>query len=396
MTTPSAAMAQHTPEQQAMIALQNEMQQMRGQMNLVSSRYDQLNNAHSALQVAHDQLRDDASRVLSERAEEIKQLERSIGSLLRKQNCDLLDIGTLKPTEFKGERSEKWRPWARKLKAYCNAKQSGFKRALEWAEAQTTEITDLSGCPWDRARDLDETLFDFLQQCLRGHAGLIVDRKELEGRGFEVWRRAHQTYAPVGAQYETDMLQALFSQGPVKDMQKLAEATTKFEHDWRKHEQESGDSISEKFKSAIILRMFPSHPYADALRREHQQGTTSYQQLIDHILAHSQYLRAENAFRRGDTDAMAVDSIESGWNDGGGDECTGEELKLFYMGFEDGILDKPASIDTESLERPLAAMYRKGHGKGKGKKGIGKGKTGSPNTYSLYESGYRQGRQQER
>ena len=119
-------MAQHTPEQQAMIALQNEMQQMRGQMNLVSSRYDQLNNAHSALQVAHDQLRDDASRVLSERAEEIKQLERSIGSLLRKQNCDLLDIGTLKPTEFKGERSEKWRPWARKLKAYCNAKQSGF------------------------------------------------------------------------------------------------------------------------------------------------------------------------------------------------------------------------------------------------------------------------------
>ena len=241
-----------------MIALQNEMQQMRGQMNLVSSRYDQLNNAHSALQVAHNQLRDDASRVLSEKAEEIKQLERSIAGLLRKQNCDLLDIGTLKPTEFQGERAEKW---AKKLKAYCNAKQSGFKRALEWAEAQPSEIMDLSGCPWDRARDLDETLFDVLQQCLRGHAGLIVDRKELEGRGFEVWRRARQTYAPVGAQYETDMLQSLFSQGPVRDMQKLAEATTKFEHDWRTYEQESWESIPETFKSAIILRIFPNHPY---------------------------------------------------------------------------------------------------------------------------------------
>ena len=240
-------MAQQTPEQQAMIALQNEMATMRAQMNLVSTRYDQLNTAHSALQAAHESLRNDAGRVLNERAEEIKQLEKSIGGLLRKQNCDLLDIGTLKPTEFRGGRDEKWRPWAKKLKAYCNAKQNGFKRALEWAETQATEILDLGSCPWDRARDLDETLFDFLQQCLRGHAGLIADRKELEGRGFEVWRRAHQTYAPMGAQYETDMLQAIFSQGPVKDMQKLAEATAKFEHVWRKYEQESGEPISEKF-----------------------------------------------------------------------------------------------------------------------------------------------------
>ena len=120
-----------TTEQQAMIALQQEMQQTRAQLAMVSSRFDQLATAHTALQQSHDALRSDSDRVLGERNDQIKELERSIGSLLRKQHCDLIDLKAMKPTTFKGERSEKWRPWARRTKAYCNAKHPGFRAALE-------------------------------------------------------------------------------------------------------------------------------------------------------------------------------------------------------------------------------------------------------------------------
>ena len=146
----------------------------------------------------------------------------------------------MKPSVFKGERTEKWKPWARRIKAYCNAKQAGFKKAIEWAEKETTEITSLSACPWNRAADLDAVFYEFLSQSLAGHAALILDRRDLEDRGFEVWRRAHAMYSPVGAQYETDMLQSLMDQSPAKDMGKLADSITKFEHDWRRYEQRAG------------------------------------------------------------------------------------------------------------------------------------------------------------
>ena len=71
-----------TPEQQALIALQTEMGQTRAQLGVVSTRFDQLSAAHTALQNAHDALHADASRVLNERTEEIRGLERSIASLL--------------------------------------------------------------------------------------------------------------------------------------------------------------------------------------------------------------------------------------------------------------------------------------------------------------------------
>ena len=218
-----AAVAQ-TPEQQALFALQTEMGQTRAQLGVVSARFDQLSAAHTALQAAHDALHADASRVLNERADEIRNLERSIANIMRKSNFDLLDVKAMQPDKFKGERTEKWRPWARRIKAYCTAKSPGFKKAIEWAEKQSIEITSLASCPWDRATETDAIFYEFLTQSLAGHAALLLDRRDLEERGYEIWRRLHATYSPVGAQYETDMLQSLMSQGPAKDMSKLADS----------------------------------------------------------------------------------------------------------------------------------------------------------------------------
>ena len=91
----------------------------------------------------------------------------------------------MKPTSFSGGKLERWRPWARKTKAYCNAKRQGFRAAIEWAEQQVDEIHSLANCPWNQAADLDAAFKDFLATCLTGHAGLMADDPALKDRGFE-------------------------------------------------------------------------------------------------------------------------------------------------------------------------------------------------------------------
>ena len=105
-----------TAEQIALAAVQAEMAQTRAQLQHVSARFDQLNGSHAALQQAHRALHDEAARLYNERAAEIRALERSIQSLLKRQHCDLLDVQAMKPTVYKGERNEKWKPWARRIK----------------------------------------------------------------------------------------------------------------------------------------------------------------------------------------------------------------------------------------------------------------------------------------
>ena len=231
------AAAHLTAEQQALVALQQEMAQTRSQLLEVSQKFDSLSNAHQTLQGAHDTLRVDSDRLLRQRQGQIEAIENRLTTLLGKQQCDLLDLKSMKPTVFKGERSEKWKPWARKTKAYCNGKNEGFRAALEWAEKQASEIVNFTGCPWDRAQHNDAKLHDFLSTILGGHAAITADTPGLEGRGFEVWRQLHVQYSPQGATYETDMLQSLMSQAPTRDMNGLADAVVKFEYDWRKYEQ---------------------------------------------------------------------------------------------------------------------------------------------------------------
>ena len=127
-----AGQGQLTAEQIALIALQDEIAQMRQQVNNTNQRFDLLNASHMALKVAHDTLEQETEKVLRERKAEIEDIGARIKNLLTKQQCDLLDLKSMKPTVFRGLPNEKWRPWARKTKAYCNGKSPGFRAALEW------------------------------------------------------------------------------------------------------------------------------------------------------------------------------------------------------------------------------------------------------------------------
>ena len=114
-----------------MVQLQGELEQARQQMLTLGQRFDGLAGAHNTLLQAHNNLARESDQMLKQRAKEIQDLEGSIGGLLKKQHCDLLDLKSMKPTTFRGDRNEKWKPWARKTKAYCNGKSDGFRGALE-------------------------------------------------------------------------------------------------------------------------------------------------------------------------------------------------------------------------------------------------------------------------
>ena len=80
--------------------------------------------------------------------------------MLFTQKFDLLDMKTLQPEAFRGKQNETFKPWARKVKAFCNAKKMGFRKALEWAEKEPQEITSLDGAQWREAEVANEKLHD--------------------------------------------------------------------------------------------------------------------------------------------------------------------------------------------------------------------------------------------
>ena len=166
--------AQGSPEQQALAALQQELAASRAQTLQLTQRFD-------ALATAHQSLNSEADRLFRKKSDQIASLEHRLTATLSKQTFDLLDLKSMKPDRFSGQRNEAWKPWARKFKAYCNGKSQGFRSALEWSELQTTALTNFTSCPWAQALAADAKLHDFLCATLGGEAGLLAETTGLEG-----------------------------------------------------------------------------------------------------------------------------------------------------------------------------------------------------------------------
>ena len=151
-----AQQMQMTAEQQALVALQQDLDASRNQVMLVTQRLD-------ALTTSHQLLNTEADRLFREKAAEIQALEQRLSATLFAQKFDLLDLKTMMPEHFAGKRNEAWKPWQRNFKAYCNGKAQGFRSALEWAELQQQPLQgNFHGCPWGKAQEADAKLHDFL------------------------------------------------------------------------------------------------------------------------------------------------------------------------------------------------------------------------------------------
>ena len=121
---------------QAMQAMQSDLETTRQQVLTVTQAHETLLRAHEALNTA-------AQTEFLKKAKEIEDLEYKLKAFIFKQKVDLVDAKDIKPVAFGGKRGECFRPWARKLRAFCNAKSTGMRAALEWAEEQKVEINGL-------------------------------------------------------------------------------------------------------------------------------------------------------------------------------------------------------------------------------------------------------------
>ena len=113
-----------SPEAQALLVLQREMAETRAHVATLTSSYDALKGAHEALNLA-------AQQALAEEEQKILESEKRLRALIFRQQFDLLDSKELKPDGFRGRATETFKPWAKKFKAFCNSKRSGFRAALE-------------------------------------------------------------------------------------------------------------------------------------------------------------------------------------------------------------------------------------------------------------------------
>ena len=287
-----------------------------------------------------------------------------------------MDSKELKPDGFKGRASETFKPWAKKFKAFCNSKRSGFRAALEWAEKQATPVLRASDVPWDQAEAAGPKLQDFLLQILDENALLLVDKSEYSENGWESWRLLVQQYAPSGGAYELDSMMALMTVHQCKSLVELPGAVARFERDIDAYEKRTMRQFPAEFKVPAFLRMVPKS-HASDMRWRFSQGATDYDTLKSSILTYTQHVRFENSYGKGDTD-MQVDALGYPKSDEWSDwiaVADPVEVSAFYEGIAAGlnseVPDEP--VYPDSSDQPLDALYRKGKGKGKGKRGKGFG-----------------------
>ena len=356
---PIAMAAQMSPEQQALMAMQNQLADARAQINQINTNYDMLRAAHDALNNA-------AQTAIAQKEARIVEVEANLKSLIFRQQFDLLDSKELKPESFKGNSNEAFKPWQRKMKAFCNSKRTGFRAALEWAEKQEAEIVDLSPMNWDNSEAASPKLQDFLLQILGGNALMLIDKPNLEGRGFESWRLLVQQYAPSGGAYELDSMIALMNLSQCKSLHELPGAVAKFERDVDAYERRSGRVFPEEFKAPAFLRMIPKSHVSD-MRWRFSQGTTDYDTLKASILTYSQHLRFDGAYGRGDND-MQIDALGQSTGDSWSEwisTAQPAEVSAYFEGFSAGVCSENPEIPIEESaeDSTIDALYKKGKGK---------------------------------
>ena len=113
---------------------------------------------------------------------------------------DLVDMKTMTPALFTGARSENFRVWAKRVKAYTNARLPGYRKALEEVEklGKDTPVDGhvLDSWDWRDVVAADSKLHDLLLVVTSGEALGVVEA--VPGRGFEAWRLLNHRFNSLG------------------------------------------------------------------------------------------------------------------------------------------------------------------------------------------------------
>ena len=167
------------------------------------------------------------------------------------EKLDLVDIKTMQPQVFSGHASESYKQWAKKVKAFCNARKPGFRKALDWAELETVPIDEesLGVLSWAPAVVADQKLYDMLVMHLSDDPLILVENHQ--GRGFEAWRSLSRRYDPVGEQFTFDKMTSLLRRDRCKSIADLPAALEKWTRDLTLYERKTGKTLEKEWRVPI-------------------------------------------------------------------------------------------------------------------------------------------------
>ena len=198
----------------------------------------------------------------------------------------LLNLKHFEPKTFGGKDSEDVKPWAKRMRSYCNAKRPGYKIAMEWAELQKEPVTteDLELMEWEYAVRADTELYEFLQMTTAGDASIIVERHK--EHGFEAWRALIQRYNPKGGRFELERMNSLLKRKQCKTLSEVPAAVDMLEKEIEHYEARNNQRFPQEFKIPLLLQLLPG-AHREQLELKFSMGEKDYAKIAANIVGYS-------------------------------------------------------------------------------------------------------------
>ena len=290
------------------------------------------------------------------------------------KGAQLVDGKTMSPNVYNGLRSEHYKPWAKKVKAFVNVKQLGLRKVLEAAEKSSVPIDGyiIAGWNWAPADDCNSSFHDMLTLITGGDALGIVEN--LPGEGFEAWRQMKERYDSVSEMYTYEKMNSLMHQSQCKAIVDLPAAVSKFERDCKTFHERTGEVFPQLLKLPILLQMIPAAWKKEMEAQFRVTGQDkSYEKLSQTLIDLGNKERNKDAKN---PDDMVVDPCGRDHEEHEGEKEYDDAAWAEYTANRAEEL----TAKKQALEEELDWMGNKGAGKGKGGKGKGKGGKFIPST----------------
>ena len=218
---------------------------------------------------ALDVLRGETDEALRNANNKLVELEKYRGGqgFHSPEGMQLVDVKTMQPVIFSGKFQESYKHWAKKVKAFCNARKPGFRQALDWAELETNPIDadSMKMLNWDAAEHATGKLYDLLIMLLADDPLILVENHP--NNGFEAWRALSRRYDPVGEQFTFDRMTSLLSRERCKDIGELPAAIERWMRDLTLYEKKTGQTLPMEWRVPIIFQMVPKANYTEVKSR---------------------------------------------------------------------------------------------------------------------------------
>ncbi len=253
---------------------------------------------------------DDAKNKFDAAMQELHQkLER--GS---RHDSKLVSNRDIKCTVFSGK--EAYKPWAKKVKAYCNGVVRGFRQALEWAERQNMPIDDdeLNSTNWRWVSEANQELYDLLMNLTSEEAQTIVELAP--NQGFEAWRTLFRRMDPVGEDYEFEAAESLMSRERCKDIVELPSAIERWQRDLNAYQERTGERMPERWSVPVLFKLIPTKHYTEVKLRWRQDPEKNIVKFMASLMQWANDLKFEQRRQRGQR-PMEVDAVAPAKDDNG-------------------------------------------------------------------------------